>query len=235
MSLGGGSSSSSTTTIQQTTDPEAANRMAGVAERSQSLAEQEWSLYQNTFLPYDTALVDANMQNVQPTADLTNATLKAQMELLPQQTKATKQFLKQALEGVDADQRAGQAATDVELAYKGLPKSMSRQAAGMGISPNSGAFQSQLTGLGLSKARDKAYAETSARRQAEGENFSRLSAAQGLNWQGTNANQGGYSLTNPADRAVSLYQQTIAANAAGMSPLTKSSGRSSGFNASVGI
>jgi magnesium-transporting ATPase (P-type) len=237
--MGGGSSSSSTTVVssQSPTDPEAARRMAAVAERQQDIAEEQWSLYQNDFLPYDKAVVAANQGLVEPTAALTGESIAAERELLPQRTATTKEFLTQALEGVNKDERVARAAADVELSYKGLPGRLSREAARLGIDPSSGAFTSQLTGIGLNLARDKAFAKTQAKTQAEQENFSRLGAAQGLNWQGTDQNQGDMTVTSPADRAVSLFQNSIAANEAGMRPLTSSTstGSSRGSNWSWGL
>lgn len=234
MGFSSGSSSSSNTTVstQAPTDPEAARRMATVAEEQSAIGKEQWELYKNDFLPYDKAVSQANLGLVQPTADLTRESLAAERSLLPQRTEATKSFLTQALEGVDVGERVSRAGADVEMAYKGLPMRMSREAARLGVSPDSGGFQEQLKGMGLSLARDRAFAKTSAKTGAEQESFQRLAAAQGINWQGTDQNQGDMTVTSPADRAVALFQNSIAANEAGMRPLTTStsSGGSSGRN-----
>lgn len=238
MSLGGSSSSGSTTVVssQSPTDPEAARRMAAVAERQQDIAEEQWSLYQGEFLPYDKALAQANLQSVQPTADLTLASIRAETGLLPQRTAATGAFLDQALKGVDVNSRVARAGADVAQAYGKLPDQLKRSAAAAGISPGSQAFLSQLTGLGLSQARDTAFAKSQAKTQAEAENFSRLSAAQGINWTGADANQGDYGLTSPAQTALGYFQNAVNANAAGMRPLSQSNsqGSSKSFGFSFG-
>lgn len=243
MSLGGGSSSSTTssTTVstQSATDPEAARRMAAVAERQQAQAEEQWGLYKKSFMPLEETMAGANLDLVEPTRALTKEYLESNLRLLPQREQVTRDFMTQALEGVDKNRRVSEAVADVERSYKGLPARLSRTAAGMGVSPASGRMGSMLSGLGLNLARDRASAASTARRGAETESFSRLSAAQGLPFGGVDQNQGNFGLSNPADRATQIYQNVVAANQAGMRPLTQSSGSSQGssfgWNANVGI
>ena len=57
-------------TTQQMTDPEAARRMAGVAERAQALGEEQWGLAKELYMPYERALVESNQAMVKPNEEL---------------------------------------------------------------------------------------------------------------------------------------------------------------------
>lgn len=119
------------------------------------------------------------------------AQMKANMELIPKQTglqsalidntmKVLPKYYDEAMNGVNVGERVGLAAADVESAYAGADKSLRRSASAMGLNPASARYISTVKDLYRDKAAARVGATSLARRQAEEENFARLSGAMGL-------------------------------------------------------
>ncbi len=119
------------------------------------------------------------------------AQMKGNLELIPKQvalqsallegqTKVAPKFFEEAMNGIDVEERVNRAAADVESAYAGADKSLRRYASGMGINPASNRYLSQSKDLLREKAAARVGATSLAQRQAEEENFARLSSAMGL-------------------------------------------------------
>lgn len=119
------------------------------------------------------------------------AQMKANMELIPKQTglqsalldntmKVLPKYYDEALNGVNVGERVSLAAADVENAYAGADKSLRRSASAMGLNPASARYMSTAKDLYRDKAAARVGATSLARRQAEEENFARLSGAMGL-------------------------------------------------------
>ena len=95
-----GNSSSSSTTTQYMTDPEAARRMAGVAEAAERRSDEQWQLYQDTFQPLDEAMVQANMANLGVNTDLVGAQLASQLGLVQPRTTAQELSLQESMSDI---------------------------------------------------------------------------------------------------------------------------------------
>lgn len=119
------------------------------------------------------------------------AQMKANMELIPKQTglmsvmldnqtKIAPKYFDEAMKGVNVGERVSLARADVESEYANAEKNMRRMASTTGINPASNRYLSGLADLSREKAAAKVGATSLARRQAEEENFLRLSGAMGL-------------------------------------------------------
>ena len=263
MSLGFGSSSSSSSTTQSPTDPEAARRMAAVAERQQAMAEEQWGIGKETYMPYEKAMVGSNTKLIQPNeeymgkyleqgiADIEgNEPLKTRireqvMNDLTSSSAVPGEFYSKVLEGPKTEEKMATAGADVAQAFKNIEGEQRRGMGRMGLDPTSGAYASQRGKTLRSKAKALAGAKTSARRTAEQDYFDQLMA--GMNARSGSMGSvpltagtegalqlGGYQMSNPLDRSSSIYSNVIAANAAGMKPLTQSQGSSKSWNFSGG-
>jgi hypothetical protein len=123
--------------------------------------------------------------------DMEQAQMKANMELIPKQTglmsvmldnqtKIAPKYFDEAMKGVNVGERVSLARADVESEYANAEKNMRRMASTTGINPASNRYLSGLADLSREKAAAKVGATSLARRQAEEENFLRLSGAMGL-------------------------------------------------------
>lgn len=118
---------------------------------------------------------------------------------------------------VDVEGRADLAASDVAQAYKDRAGTLGRDAARMGLNPNSGAFREQLMDYNLDAARDTASAKTQARTQAEADQYNRLGTAMNVRQRLGPAQQ---NITQPRAPSMSggLMPQGGAANAGAQLP-----------------
>lgn len=129
--------------------------------------------YMSTFLDAETGLVPQR-------AGLESALIAEQQENIALRKPVTSKFYDEVLKGVDVDERVNLARADVESAYAGAESNARRWASGMGINPASKSYSAGLMSLAKEKAAAKVGATSLARRQAEEENFARLSGAVGL-------------------------------------------------------
>jgi len=89
---------------------------------------------------------------------------------------AVEKFYKQAIEGVDAEKRMGEAASTVAQSFKTAEGNLRRSSARMGRNVTAG----QIKDLAIEEAKVKAGSMIRAHRGAESENFGRLSTAMGV-------------------------------------------------------
>ena len=128
---------------------------------------------ESTFLNAETGLVPQR-------ASLESALIAEQQENIALRKPVTSKFYDEVLKGVDVDERVNLARADVESAYAGAESNARRWASSMGINPASKSYSAGLMSLAKEKAAAKVGATSIARRQAEEENFARLSGAVGL-------------------------------------------------------
>lgn len=107
---------------------------------------------------------------------LTGAKANAIYGLIPGATEAAGKFLSESSKGVNAEEWAGQAGADVQISAQNTDDQLRRNAARMGVNPNSGLFTRASQDAATKTALGKASAMTTARRAAEDENFKRLNA-----------------------------------------------------------
>ncbi|MGD9826872.1 hypothetical protein [Desulfobacter sp.] len=107
------------------------------------------------------------------------AKLSDDMQYMEEKAPVRNAFFRESLEGVDVEGRANKAAADAAHAFANSHMSMGRDMARMGVNPNSGRFAAMGTSNAISRAKGIAGAKTSARTNAEQENFSRLTNAMG--------------------------------------------------------
>lgn len=134
-------------------------------------------------LPGQTALVGAqnesNLSLLPGQTALAGAQMQDTMTAIGEKAPVRSAFFKEALEGVSAEGRAAMAGADAAHAFAGSQAAMGRDAARMGINPNSGRFASMTNTNALNRAKMIAGARTGARTGAEQENFTRLQNAMG--------------------------------------------------------
>jgi hypothetical protein len=118
----------------------------------------------------------------------------AQSELIPLELQSEKErfeqagerrglvtdIYKQALEGVDVEGRVSQHRAGVEQQFEQQGEIAARGLSRYGIDPGSGRGQAATHGVGIEKAKAKAFGETAIRSAADTENFNRKTAASGI-------------------------------------------------------
>lgn len=83
-------------------DPDAAERLAKIAERQMTMAEEAWGIYQTDFLPYEQATIGANMELIDPQWKLEEAQLEAETALTPARQFATEAALQEMVDDMQA-------------------------------------------------------------------------------------------------------------------------------------
>lgn len=129
---------------------------------------------------YQSTLLDSETGMIGKRAGLESAQIDEQMTNIGLRKPVTKKYYDEVLQGVDVDEKVNLARADVEDAYAGAEANARRWASGMGINPASKKYGAGLMSLSKEKAAAKVGATSLARRQAEEENFARLSGAMGL-------------------------------------------------------
>jgi hypothetical protein len=162
---GGGNVTTTETTYQY--DPVASRKMAEIAGKQQEMAEQQWAMYQEYMLPYELEAIKANREILPLITEASKTTLGLQAD-------PTREFYRQAQEGVDVQRRMDEAGAEV-VSAAGLGQQMRRrEISRYGIDPSSTAFAGATNLANIATARGVAGARTTAQRQAEQEQFSRL-------------------------------------------------------------
>jgi hypothetical protein len=128
----------------------------------------------------ESAFLNAETGLVPQRASLESALIAEQQENIALRKPVTSKFYDEVLKGVDVDERVNLARADVESAYASAESNARRWASSMGINPASKSYSAGLMSLAKEKAAAKVGATSLARRQAEEENFARLSGAVGL-------------------------------------------------------
>ena len=91
----------SSTTSYQSSDPEAAARLATIAEAQQGMAEDAWAIYKEDALPYQQAVIEKNMELIDPQGKLLGAQLRAEERLTDYREEATKASLNQMVRDLE--------------------------------------------------------------------------------------------------------------------------------------
>lgn len=231
----GGSKQSSKTT-QYMTDPESAGRMAGVAERAATLAEEQWGLAKTIYEPYERMVMQEGMRDVEQNRALKDMTREQLMSEMETSAPAVRAFYKEALTPVSLKERQAEAEAGVVGEYANVPESVRRGLSRTGVNLSGSRYNNLMKAIALDRAKSISGARAAARSEARDETFGKLKAAMAARAgisetpYNTAATEGGYNVKSAADRASGLYANAISANAAGMSPLSKS--KSGGFSAS---
>jgi len=150
--------------------------IAGETALSGAQTEAEASL-----LPAQTALsgaqTSAELSLLPGQTALTAKEIADQSALIDQVAPVRQAFYQQATEGIDAEESANRAAADAAQAFMSASSTTSRDAARMGVDPNSGRFTAMQTGNEMEMAKAIGSARTTARTQAEEESFGMLETA----------------------------------------------------------
>lgn len=104
VSLGGnyGKESGEKETQYYASDPEAAARLADIADRQMAMAEESWEVYKTDFLPYEQAMIQANIDMIDPQQELMTAQIGAEAALTPARQAATKAALDEMVKDIEA-------------------------------------------------------------------------------------------------------------------------------------
>lgn len=185
-------STKSTTRVENQIDYEYNKRMAAVAEQEMSMAQGYYNFWESDYKPLEQAQIEANTKLITPQTDLELAKIQQEQTLLPQQTELAQaqlgygieqisqakpvmsEFYKQALQGVNVNQKVNQARADVTQALNESDNAAMRTAGRLGMS---GRGLSALKQNSIDRTKAIAAAQTGARNQAEDTNFARLSNA----------------------------------------------------------
>ena len=196
----------STQTTTNTYDPVASAKMAEIAGRQQTMAEDQWSMYKTYFQDYEIKAAQANKELLPFMSSSTKEQLKYQEETSKANAELLPKFTEAALTGVDVNKRKDEAGTEVKAAMKLGEATRRREASRYGIDPGSTAFTDTANKTALDTSRAVAGARTAAGVQAEQENFARLGAALGKQ-------TGAVTMVNNADpysRAAGSYSGAAA-------------------------
>jgi hypothetical protein len=150
---------------------------------------------------------------------------------------AMEAFYKEAGTPVDVSAREAEAEASVVGEYSNVPESVRRQLSRTGTNLSGERYNNLMKAIAMDRAKTISGARAAARTEARDETFSKLKAAMAARSgqqiaPNTAAREGGYSIRNPADRAVGLYGNVVGAYEAGMRPLSKT--KSSGWSFNVG-
>ena len=253
----GGFGNTQSNSTQQVTDPEATRRMAAVAERQQAMAEEQWGLARDIYMPYEKQMVEGNQRLLKSNEDLMSArnvegvrdiekgqalkdlTREQRMQELNISEPAMRSFYEEAATPVDVAGREAEAEAGVVGEYANVPESVRRQLSRTGVNLSGARYQSLMKAVALDRAKAISGSRATARVGARDETFNKLKAAMATRsgvsptidntaYAQGESQVGNYTLKSAADRAVGLYGNAINANQSGMSPLT--TGDSSGSN-----
>lgn len=184
-------------------DKEYNARMATIAERQQELSDAYFEFWEENNAVLEAAKIKAELGNL-PQQDrvtkkeltlqerqLGNAlanldqenriykgTLGIQENSLGATGELAQSYLKESLAGVNGEEWANRAAVDQQNAASSANATLARNAGRMGLSLNSGAFQSAMADQATKNAANLGTARTQAFRAADKENYNRL--GQGL-------------------------------------------------------
>ena len=132
------------------------------------------------------AQLNESLADIDRNSPVKDALAQEQLKELQESSPVRTEFYRQALKGVDPDyeQVMGQATGAVEQQYAGSEAAIGRQLARTGLGANSGAYAAALSNANFNKAKDKAFARSSAymteKDNVETQNWNRLAQATSL-------------------------------------------------------
>ena len=167
-------------------------RMATIAEKQHEWAEDYYNMWKNNgFKAYEIEQVKANRAALPYESKLYTSGLKTASSLLPMQERlarsqiqnamdmqpdrnaAERRYLSDAAQGVDVNERVGQAQADVVNAWAGLDDARNREMARMGVNPDSGRYAGVYAEQQAKQAAQIADARNKARFAGEEESYQR--------------------------------------------------------------
>lgn len=175
-------------------DEEIRESIKGVASKQKEMAKQQWEMYKEFFLPYEIEAAKANRELLPLITEASKTTLGLQVP-------ATKEFYKQAIEGVDVGKRVSEAQTDVISATRLGEGMRRREISRYGIDPSSTTYGNLANQAALATAKNIGGARMAAREKAEAENFARLGYGLGRGVYQTQVGPG----ADPYARAAGSY------------------------------
>ncbi len=122
---------------------------------------------------------NANMEMKPLETALAGKQINDSMRAIDERAPVRSAFYDESLNGVDINSRVDRAAADATQAFLNSDNIMRRNSARMGVNPNSGRFSAMQNTNSLNQAKTVAGAKTTARTQAELENYGRLNQAMG--------------------------------------------------------
>lgn len=170
-----GGGSTSTTTVDYAYN----RRMAAIAEQQQSMAKEYFDYWKTDQKPLEQAQTKAALELLPGQTELTKQQIASQTSLLPTQTKVAQSYYDKILGGVNAEDEAARARSDVQQSFKLTEGERRREFSRMGVDPSSPAFASQRSADLREKAKAMAGAGTNARRYSDEEQMRRLTQAAG--------------------------------------------------------
>jgi len=174
-----GGKGGSTTTTTNNYDPVASAKMADIAERQQSMAEEQWDMYKDYFQDYEIEVAKANRDLLPYMTDATKEELQYYQESSEANRSLLPKFYEEAEKGVDVSERMDSASNEVKAAAKLGEGMRRREISRYGIDPGSSTFSNAVNTAALDTSRAIAGSRTLAKETAEQENFARLGAALG--------------------------------------------------------
>jgi len=174
--MGGGKSGG---TVSTGVDKEYNRRMAAIAEKQQTMADEVFGWYKEHGLDVDVAALEARAELIPHQAETERMQLDAMRRLIPEAAQTTGQFLQEARH-FDVQGLMGRAQADVIHAHQGVRDQQRLEQRRMGLTPDSGVVAAQQATMGIQQAGDIAWARSEARQLGEQERFRRLQAAAGL-------------------------------------------------------
>lgn len=164
--------------------------MKGVYKQAMQMAQEQWNIYKEMFLPYQQAMMAANQEAMQWGSQITAAQAQQQLGLIPlrgELTEAglkgaipvTEEYFKQALEGPDVEARLGDVTADVSQVFKKARQNAARTMSRMGYQPGGQRMAGAFARLAGQEALAEVSGRQTTRRQAEEEGFQRLAQAMG--------------------------------------------------------
>ena len=159
-----------------TVDHEYNMRLAAIQERAQKISDEYFQFWKENNAPLEAAKAKAELENVPAQQRITQGLLGMQEAALPQTKELSQKFLNANLEGVNEEEWANRAGTDQQLAASNANAQLARNAARMGLNPNSGNFARALADQATQNAANVAAARTQAFRAADQEEYNRLNA-----------------------------------------------------------
>lgn len=175
-------------------DPVASRKMAEIAEKQQAMAQQQWDMYKEYFMPYEIEAAQANRELLPLITEASKTTLGLQVPV-------TKEFYRQSLEGVDVGERVEQAGAEVISATRLGEGMRRREISRYGIDPSSTTYGDMANQAALATAKNVAGARTAARTQAKGESYAKLGYSLGRGVYQTQLGSG----ADPYARAAASY------------------------------
>ncbi|MCT4627933.1 hypothetical protein [Halodesulfovibrio sp.] len=158
-------------------------RMAKIYERQQDMAEEYFNFWRTRQRGLDTAKIKAQHKLLPYQTDLEKSkSLYGQakygdMQRAIRETAPVRsQFLSEARNGVNINDRMGRATADVAQSFKDANQQTQRGLSRMGVTPSAGSTASLINSQNLAKAKATAGARGLTRIASEQENFKRLQA-----------------------------------------------------------